>query len=272
MRPGSKKWKKFMAKLYGWGASVVILGALFKIQHWPGANVMLIVGLGTEAVIFFFSAFEPLHEDPKWELVYPELKQHDEEEEIEVAAVQESYGEDKGSVIEQLDDMLEEAKIDSDLIESLGVGLRSLGEQAGNLNKMSDASAATDEYVENLKGASSKVGELSNSYERASESLNSISESTAHTQQAGENLQRLSDNLSALNSLYEVQLESSKEKLESTNKLFEGINDIMANLNESVESTRVYKDNIAQLSENLSSLNTVYGNMLAAMNVNSNHG
>ena len=74
MKPGSKSWKKFMAKLYGWGASVVIIGALFKIQHYPGAGPLLIAGLSTEALIFFFSAFEPLHEEPDWSLVYPQLR------------------------------------------------------------------------------------------------------------------------------------------------------------------------------------------------------
>ena len=73
MKPGSKAWKKFMAKLYGIGAAVVIIGAMFKIQHWPFASLLLVVGLSTEAVIFFFSAFEPLHEEPDWSLVYPEL-------------------------------------------------------------------------------------------------------------------------------------------------------------------------------------------------------
>jgi len=73
MKPGSKAWKKFMAKLYGIGAAVVIIGAMFKIQHWPFASALLVVGLSTEAVIFFFSAFEPLHEEPDWSLVYPEL-------------------------------------------------------------------------------------------------------------------------------------------------------------------------------------------------------
>jgi len=69
----NEKFKSLMAKLYGWGASVVILGALFKILHWPGADIMLILGLGTESVIFFFSAFEPAKEDYDWSLVYPEL-------------------------------------------------------------------------------------------------------------------------------------------------------------------------------------------------------
>ena len=58
---GGKKWKSFMAKLYGFGAAIVIIGAMFKIMHWPGAGPMLVVGLSTEAVIFFFSAFEPPH-------------------------------------------------------------------------------------------------------------------------------------------------------------------------------------------------------------------
>src|SRR4030095_4576716 len=68
-----KKFKTFMARLYGWGASIVIVGALFKIQHYPGAGCFLVLGLGTEAIIFFFSAFEPPHEDVDWSLVYPEL-------------------------------------------------------------------------------------------------------------------------------------------------------------------------------------------------------
>ena len=77
----SKKFKNFMSKLYGWGASIVIVGALFKIQHWPAAGFFLVLGLSTEAVIFFFSAFEPPHEEVDWSLVYPELAgMHDEDE------------------------------------------------------------------------------------------------------------------------------------------------------------------------------------------------
>ena len=76
-------WKKFMAKVYGWGASVVMIGALFKIQHYPGAGPMLVVGLLTEAVIFFFSAFEPVHAEIDWTLVYPELIPAPENEEVE---------------------------------------------------------------------------------------------------------------------------------------------------------------------------------------------
>src|SRR5512133_820460 len=79
----SSSWKNFMAKIYGFGASVVIVGYLFKIQHWPFAEVMITLVLSTEAVIFFFSAFEPLHEELDWTLVYPELAGMSEQDEMD---------------------------------------------------------------------------------------------------------------------------------------------------------------------------------------------
>ena len=69
----TRQYRNFMAKLYGIGAAVVIIGALFKINHYYGADEMLIIGLGTESIIFFFSAFEPPHVEPDWSLVYPQL-------------------------------------------------------------------------------------------------------------------------------------------------------------------------------------------------------
>jgi len=263
MKPGSKRWKKFMAKLYGIGAAVVILGALFKIEHFKGASLMLMVGLGTEAVIFFFSAFEPIHEEPDWSLVYPELATGEHAEGDDFSKV-----EDKGSITEQLDNMLEDAKIEPELIQSLGTGLRSLSDQAGSLNSMADASVATNDYVENLKSASSTVGDLSDSYAKASESLLGLSENQEAGKSAGENLQRMSQNLSQLNEMYEMQLRGSSEKLEAANQMFEGVNDLMSNLHSSVEDTKRYKENISELSEKLAKLNTVYGNMLNAMNLN----
>ena len=88
-----------MSRLYGWGASLVILGALFKIEHYPGASIMLALGLGTEAIIFFFSAFETPKEEPKWERVWPALKMGDSLEPSQ-----------------QLDKQLKEAKIGDELI------------------------------------------------------------------------------------------------------------------------------------------------------------
>ena len=262
MKPGSKQWKLFMAKLYGIGAAVVIVGALFKIMHWPGAGPMLVLGLGTEAVIFFFSAFEPPHEDPDWSLVYPELAgmHGDAEEHKEI--------EDAGSVTEQLDKMLEEAKIEPELMKSLGDGLRSLSDQTAKLNNITDASVATNDYVSNVKSASSNMKDLSSSYAKASEALTSITDSNADGKNYGDQLRKVSKNLTELNSIYELQLQGSNDHLKATNKLYSGIEELMGNLNSSLEDTKKYKQEIGELSKNLSALNTIYGNMLNAMNFN----
>lgn len=254
MKPGSKKWKKFMAKLYGIGAAVVIIGALFKIQHWPFAGALLVIGLTTEAVIFFFSAFEPVHEELDWSLVYPELRSG------EPAKEALAHGDDD-SITEQLDNMLEEAKIEPELIASLGDGLRSLSSQAEKLNEISDASVATNEYAESLKGASEKVGALSDTYEKASEALTGLTDGQEEGVAAGEHLKKMSSNLAELNNMYETQL----QELQTSSQLYSGITELMKNLNDSVEDTRKYKDNISELATNLSRLNTVYGNMLSAM-------
>ena len=261
MKPGSKKWKNFMAKLYGWGAALVIVGALFKIEHWPGASLFLVIGLSTEAVIFFFSAFEPPHEDPDWSLVYPELATGDHAEGDDFKK------EDHRSVTEQLDDMLESAKIEPELIASLGEGMRSLSDQARQMGEITGAAAATSEYASSLKGASVRVSELSDTYAKASESLVGLTNNVDAGRNAGESLQRMSENLSALNEMYEMQLRGSREKLEAANQMFEGMSEMLTNLKNSVDDTKRYKENIAELSDNLAKLNTVYGNMLNAMTV-----
>jgi gliding motility-associated protein GldL len=270
MKPGSKKWKLFMGKLYGFGAAVVIVGALFKIQHWPFAGEMLIVGLSTEALIFIFSSFEPPHEDPEWTLVYPELAHgssdgHGHHEAIEDKATEE-IAEDS-SITEQLDAMLEEAKIEPELLESLGTGLRSLSDNASKLSNISDASVATNDYVDSLKNASSRIGELSNNYEKASDVIAGMAEGAGDSQTVGESLTKVSANLSQLNNVYELQLKGASEHLEASNELYQGIDEMMKNLHDSLDDTRRYKQSMGELSQNLTALNTVYGNMLNAMNM-----
>jgi gliding motility-associated protein GldL len=278
MRPGTKKWKLFMAKLYGIGAAVVIIGALFKIMHWKGADIALIAGLSTEAVIFFFSAFEPLHEDPKWELVYPELAlAHDED--FDLHAYLDEKGESTGlthggggggtvtGITEKFDNLLEEAKIDAELLNRLGDGIRTLSENAEGLKAVSGAAAATDSYVSSLESASTKVATLSETYDRASESLLGLTSGAEEGASFGEQLQKVSTNLAALNNVYELQLKGSSAHLESTEKFQDQVTEMMENLSASVEDTKLYKENMAMLSKNLTDLNQVYGNMLKAMTI-----
>jgi len=280
----SKKFKLTMKYIYGWGASIVIVGALFKILHWPGADIMLIVGLLTEAAIFFVSAFEPLHEEVDWTLVYPELALGHADDDLN--ALPDNVGSDE-TVVEQLDNMLADSKIEPELIESLGKGMRNLSDSANKLNDISSASDATDQYVDSLKGASEKVGELGGVYEKASSSItekanelgnaydmaaNSIAEITAATGGAdsgfGEQLEKVSGNLSALNNVYEMQLKGASDHLQVTEQMYSGISELMSNLHSSLDDTKRYKDTMSELSANLASLNTVYCNMLSAMNVN----
>lgn len=262
----TKKGKKMMGLLYGMGAAVVIVGALFKIEHWPGASAMLIIGLSTEAIIFAVSAFEPPHTDVDWTLAYPELAGIEDDQ---LTESQKRKGSSDG-LAHEMDKMLEEAKIGPELIESLGQGFRNLSEHTSQLNDISDASIATEEYVGNVKNASDKMNNLSKSYEEASETLTGLTVSNEDSNTYSNNLKDISSKLSELNNVYELQLKSASNHMQVSNEAFEGLETLMTNLRSSVESTEQYKTNISELAQNLQSLNTIYGNMLNAMNAGMN--
>ena len=127
---------------------------------------MLIIGLGTESIIFFFSAFEPPHVEPDWSLVYPQLAGIYHEGEVDQKDLTTGEG-----VIQELDKMLEKAKIGPELIESLGDGLRNLTDTTAKLSDVSDASLANDQYVRTLKTATESATVLSESYKKTAKSL-----------------------------------------------------------------------------------------------------
>jgi gliding motility-associated protein GldL len=258
--PKVKGFKRFLHLASCIGASVVILGALFKIMHWPGCNEMLIVGLGTEAFLFALFASDIPHEEYDWTLAYPELSgmgAHETEE----------HGSDL-PLTNQLDNLLADAKIGPELIESLGSGMRSLSDSANKIADISNATVATNEYVDSVKKASSNVSTLADTYQKAASSISSLAESNDAGTSIGESLNKVSKNLSALNATYELQLQGSKQHLDATNKFYDGLGELMKNLNDSVEDTRKYRTEMSQLSSNLTALNTIYGNMLNAMNFN----
>jgi gliding motility-associated protein GldL len=256
----SKSWKNIMKYVYGLGAAVVIVGALFKIMHWPGSGILLTIGLLTEAGIFILSVLEPIHEDPKWELVYPELAMGDATHDEGGKKVSGGSG-----ITQELDKMLEDAKIDSALLERLGDGMRTLGDNAAQLKGVSSAAAATDGYVSSLQAASEKVSSLSEAYERASVSIAGITSNAGEGESFGEQMQKVSKNLAALNNVYELQLKGSSSHLEATEKFQSQVVEMMSHLAASTDNTRIYKENMALLSKNLTDLNNVYGNMLKAM-------
>jgi len=275
----TSKWKAFMSKLYGWGASVVILGALFKIQHYPMAGLFLAVGLITEAVIFFFSAFEPLKEEPDWKLVYPQLDPNYSGEEVGFAAVGGGgggYG--GGAGLSQFDKMLSNAGITPEVFDRLSQGLKKLTETTNNLNSMGDLAVTTNEYAGTIRKANESLMNLSDSVTQTARSMSetgnvyqAIGESSKTIETGGkaynEKLESLNKNLSALNAAYELQLRGANDHVKSTEVIYKGIEGLMQDLSGSADDTKKYRDQVAKLNENLSSLNNVYGNMLAAMNV-----
>lgn len=254
-------FKRYLHLASCFGASIVIVGALFKIMHWPGASTALIAGLGTEALLFILFGLDIPHEEVDWTLAYPELAGMGHEE------MREHDADGNLPITAQLDNLLADAKIGPELIESLGAGMRNLGESASKIADITDATTATNDYVNSVKQASTNVAHLSETYSKAAESISSLADANDAGVSIGESMNMVSKNLSALNATYELQLNSNKTNLDATNKFYEGLSELMGNLNDSIDDTKRYRQEMATLSNNLTSLNTVYGNMLSAMNV-----
>ncbi|MCF8283495.1 MAG: gliding motility protein GldL [Sphingobacteriales bacterium] len=256
-------YKKLMAKVYGIGAAVVIIGALFKILHLKFANELLIVGLTTEALIFFLSAFEKPHEEYDWSLVYPELAGMD-------ALSSSAKSANNGTVSQQLDQMLVDAKIGPELIESLGAGLRTFGEKVSTISNVTDAATSSNEFANKLKQATKSVDDLTSAYSQASSSLTEIAASTTDSKMYHEQVQALAKNLSSLNAMYELELQDSNNHIKTLNKFYGNVSETMQSFSDSLVDARAFKDEVGKLSKNLASLNAVYGNMLSAMTIKSN--
>ena len=201
----AKWYKVMMPKLYGWGASLVIIGALFKIQNWPFAGLFLTIGLTTEAVIFFFSAFEKQYEDYDWSLVYPEL------------AHMQAPSAKKPA--QHLDDALQRAKIDNELIESLNEGLRSFGDATTKLNETIAAAASINDYNDQIQEGVKNMNALNSLYElqlqasnqqmeATNQFLNNLQSSVEDSKRFQEQVNSLAENLESLNKVYAKMLDA----------------------------------------------------------------
>lgn len=198
----SKGYKKFMAMAYGLGAAVVILGALFKLMHWPGASIMLIVGLGAEAAIFALSAFEPIGDDLDWSLVYPELAGG----QGAAKGKKEVKGDAQGMLSQKLDDMLKDAKLDASLMSSLSTSIQNFKGAAENIQPAVDSIAATKKYSEQMSLAAGQMESLNSLYKVQMESAARQAEANKMAADNAEGLkaqmESLTSNLSSLNGVY----------------------------------------------------------------------
>ncbi|MFS4418178.1 gliding motility protein GldL [Maribacter sp. 2307ULW6-5] len=206
----SKSTKKLFNMAYGLGASVVIIGALFKILHWEigplNGGVLLAIGLITEALIFAISAFEPVEDELDWSLVYPELAngeaQPREQKANQLAEVQEA----ETSLSKKLDDLLKEAGVDANLMESLGTSIKNFEGAAKGIAPTVDAMESTKKYSEEMVQAAAQMESLNSLYkvqlESASRQATVNEEVVQNASALKDQMASLSTNLSSLNGVY----------------------------------------------------------------------
>lgn len=252
-----------MPKVYGIGAAVVIVGAMFKILHLPGASEMLTIGLSTEAVIFFLSAFEPKSHETDWSKVYPELA--DDYEGGPPAPRAQVAAAGGPGVSQKLDKMMADAKIGPELIDSLGKGLKSMASSAGNMANLSDAAVATNDYAKNVKTASGSLLEMNKSYASTVTAMADMANASKDAKEYHTQVQGVTKNLGALNAVYEMELQDANNHVKAMNKFYSNVTAAMESMAKAGDDTKKFSDQMGQLNNNITSLNGVYGNMLAAM-------
>ena len=268
----TKGYQQFTALAYGLGASVVIIGALFKIMYWPGAGVVLTVGMLVEAFLFALSAFDKPHKEFNWALVYPVLASEDEE------AVGSSATAKKDKEDERLPEIKQIRSLVDDEMSKLTSGIQRLNETAGQLNSLSSAAAVSDDYVVNMTKASSAAGEFAASQKSLKDSSDSlvssyqdIAASIGSASQGSKNfasqIDGINKNISTINSVFELQVKSVNEQNEAMKTLASAVKTIEASLNGSAAEAEEYKKQVGILATQLKNLNSVYGNMLNAMTI-----
>jgi len=205
----SRSTKKLFNMAYGIGAAIVIIGALFKIQHWSigpiSGGIVLAIGMAVEAVIFFISAFDVVEEDLDWKKVYPELGDEDDE----------ATG-TQGMLSQKLDNLLKEAKVDTDLMNSLGNSIKNFHTAAEGLSIASETISSTSKYNEQVELAATQMESLNGLYQVQMENSNKQSELNdamiENSQLLKEQMESLASNLSSLNGVYGGMLSAMSSK------------------------------------------------------------
>jgi len=256
---GKEKSKIGIGNIVSWGATVVIIGLLFKIQHWPHSEIFITLGLGTEAVLFFLIGFQQEPTEVDWTRVYPELA-----DDTIVAAPKQNLN--ATSTALSLDKMITDAKIGPELINSLGEGLKTFSDKVSTITKVADAGTATQEFTTKLKSAGASYDNMNAAFAKATQGLSEFASTNVDAKAYHDQVSNLAKNLSALNAVYELELQDSSTHLKSMNKFYQNLAVTMQNFNESMDDSKKFKDEVSHLAKNLSSLNAVYGNMLSAMN------
>jgi len=259
----TKQGKYVKNFIIGLGASVVLLGALFKIQHWPGASVMLTAGMLTEAFIFAMLGLLPPHADYYWERFYPNITENPHVEAYRKGGKHDSTM--KVSASRSLDQMLEDASVTPANLRKLSDNFQKFGQVVEQVKDLAEVTSATNEYSQSARQAANALDEMQGTFRGASQTMMSFNNAAEDTTKFHEQVQVLSRNLGSLNQIYEVELTDANNHLKAMNKFYSNLvaaSDAMASSAADANATR---EQITQLAKNLTSLNSIYGNMLSAM-------
>ena len=245
----SKSTERLVNIIVCTGAAVVIFGAWAKILHKSFADVMLTVGLLTEAAIFLVYAFLP----PPGQ----EMKQ--------LAEALPKLGTGGNPALASMDKMLQEAEINPANLKRLSESFSRFGSTVEKISDIADVSAATTEYTSKTKEAANALGQMKDAYLSAAGTAKSFNEAANSTHQFHEQVQTLTKNLSSLNTIYELELQDTNNHLKAMNNFYSNLVQASNSMQGSVEDAKKTQEQIGLLARNLSNLNNVYGNMLAAM-------
>lgn len=236
------KGKVGIDSFISWGATIVIIGLMFKLQHWPYGDWMIVIGLGTEAILFILLGFQAM-----WNNTAPE-------ETVQQAG---SNG--------LLDSLFKDANISPETIENLGAGLRNFGEKVASISQIADASIANNAFTDQLTNATSELTKLNAAYGKAAVQLAAVEAPQIDSGAYNEQIQRLSSNLEALNKVYETEFLASGSSIKTMNQHYESIARTLDSISEAGADANQFKEQVKHLNNSLIALNTVYGNMLTAM-------
>jgi gliding motility-associated protein GldL len=263
-----KYLKNFMI---GVGAAIVLLGALFKIQHWPAANFMLPIGMITEAFIFTLLGVLPPHKDYYWERYYPNLDENPHVEayrkgiKFQVPAMAVGASSNNNNATASLDKMLEEAQINPANLRRLNENFTRFGQTVEQMKDITDVTAATGEFTTAARDTASALGDMKTTFQGATQTMNVFNHASEDAAKFHGQVTVLTQNLGALNQIYEVELQDANNHLKAMNKFYSTLLNASDSMAASAEDAKAARDQIGALARNLTNLNSIYGNMLAAM-------
>ncbi|MEE0979054.1 MAG: gliding motility protein GldL [Muribaculaceae bacterium] len=280
----SDNGQRFFNFAYSIGAAIVIWGALFKILHLPGGNMLLSIGMGTEVLMFILTAFDRPPRSYNWENVFPALDNPDDED----AKVTGSMGQGTGATAKYNVSESQARKaagipVDIDLSEedsrSLSESIAKMAAASDQLSRMAELTSATQAYLDQMAGIAQEMAHLRNTTNQLNQvsdvlldSYKAITDNSETISKAAsgyaDEMQNLSRNIGGLNTIYEIQLKSISSQLDSIDRVNRGIKDIRDMYEKSSVQSARYAEETERMARYMQQLNAVYEKMITAMTIN----